>query len=196
MSVATTGLLLIVGSVLFWGGAFMPINAKLYSQPSAEKMLEVVQEDPTGWKISNMVYILGAIVTGVGIWGLGNSLGDTAITWRKMLGFYGFFLGLLLTIGFIAQRTMEPASYILSGGAKPIMLHLSMGVMTLATMGLGLFLRESAIASWVPLTFLILGVLFVVYHFMNKDMVPMFHYVPTLVLGIYLLAKGREILNP
>ena len=190
MSLATTGMQLLVGSLLFWGASFLPINQKLYSQESPQGMLEVTQTHAGGWRLSNSLFILGALITALGIWFLGGAVEFSGNDLWRFLGIYGFLAGVLLSVWFLGARMLSPESYILLDGSKPWLLHISMGVMTLAILGLGMFLRGTDLADWLGLTTLILGGLFVVFHIAMKDQVPMFHYLPTLILGVYLLVKN------
>lgn len=71
-----------------------------------------------------------------------------------------------------------------------ILLLTDMGVMTLAVLAYGLVFRKVGYPGWLTWGALVLGVVFIVYQIVFRDMVPMFHYIVTLALGIFLLSKA------
>jgi hypothetical protein len=60
-------MVIIFGSALFLGAAFLPISFRVSTKKSATRKLEAIRASPTAWSATQILFGLGALVTAVGV---------------------------------------------------------------------------------------------------------------------------------
>lgn len=57
---------ILVGSVFFLIAAFSPVS-RVFGEPLAENKLDIIMRSLNQWKVTQFLFVSGAIVTGIGI---------------------------------------------------------------------------------------------------------------------------------
>lgn len=118
------GVLLILGMITFWAGAFAPVPVD-YMAPVEEQFVSVA-DDPTMWLIANLLFVVGVGFTAAGLYVL-TRLFETRRA--RQLATAGVVLNLLGAIVFVANayyRVTLPGS-VTTGGEVPVLFEAAMG---------------------------------------------------------------------
>ncbi len=205
-----TGATMILGAVLFLIGAFMPlIDTKgnfIYSLQSRQ-WLRIIFDHQLLWQWANFLFLSGAIVTILGLIMLTGLLRDAGDWAFSQLGLITFAFGVVLWVIIVAFRqSIDPwsAQEMVRTSALPDFYV----PLTLWTHALGVIYTVLAFAAlaayggavllthmlprwigWITLVYSLAGlVLFASTH----DIPPLLHYLPSLVIGLFLLLRRQQ----
>jgi hypothetical protein len=189
--IVISGSVICLGSLLFLIAALSP-SSRVFGAPDPEKKLAIIYASPRGWRISQMLFGVGALVVALGVGILAHSL-------RWLTGSLLYLPAALLLAGAIAWgwhvylRYIDPESFV--HGELPGWHFVLYTLLTLAAFFLLGFelLRLLGVGTWLP--WLLMGgslVLFIVY-LVIKDLPPLLYYLLGIVLGISLILAGRGI---
>ncbi|WP_353807945.1 hypothetical protein [Agromyces sp. SYSU T00194] len=186
----SAALVMIAGSVLFLVAAFLPISARVYPRPPAER-LEAITAAPVAWTTSLVLFGAGALVTALGVVLLALDAGG------GLAGGLAWAAALVLLAGIVpwaielVQRASDPAGF--ADGLLPRWTFPAYAVLTLAgivLLGIVLLVGSyPAWAGWVVLGWV--GALIVLV-LAIADLPPFLFYVATVFIGVVLLVPGRE----
>jgi hypothetical protein len=205
-----TGTIMSLGAVLFFIGAFLPLTDtkgdSLYSLQS-QQWLRVIFDHQLLWQWANVLFISGAVVTILGLVMLTSLLRDAGDWAFSPLGLMAFALAVVLWVIIVAFRqSIDPWSA--QEIARTSVLPDFYVPLTLWTHALGVIYTVLAFAAlaayggavllthilprwigWITLVYSLAGlVLFASAH----DIPPFLHYLPSLVIGLFLLLSKEE----
>lgn len=186
------GIVLIAGSVLFIIAAFMPITIKVITAPDAEKRIEFIQNEQSGWLLVNILFGAGSVVAVIGLGLLGLHIQGTANSSIVKLAAYAApalaGLGGLFWVIIVYNRAVLPAPEIANNlGINAWMFPTYTLLTQVALMLVGWVLLQSGYPAWLGGGLLVLAVLSLVAFVVFKDMPPFVHYVLLLIVGIALV---------
>jgi hypothetical protein len=181
---STAGVLMIVGSALFFAGAAIAVP-RVFTEPDRAEKARLLAERPTAWRVGQPLYAVGALVAGlgVGVMELDDRAADTS--WLAIAG-------TLLVIGALAwslsvfRRGRRPREFAL--GELPGWPYFSYVWLTfagLALMGVGVL--AGGWASWIGWMVLGADALFILAFVSLRDIPPFVFYVVLTIAGIFVL---------
>jgi hypothetical protein len=181
-----SGVVTTVGSILFLVGAFLPISARVYPQPSPAKRLESITAAQGQWLTSQVLLALGATITVIGVALYAYHLRHETyvpLVWASVA-----FLtaGLIPWLWQVHLRAVDPSWF--AEGLYPMWPYLLYFIATevgLAIFGVALLSGpHPAWLGWVVIiTMLLLAILTVIF----RDMMPLAFYLITILAGVMLL---------
>ena len=175
------GVFVSVGSVLFLIAAFSPIS-KVYAESESARRLAIIQENPGGWRISQVLFGLGAVITAVAIGFWAVQIGE----WLAYLSFLAMLVGALLWSWLVYHRALAPEAF--AAGTLPYWPFVIYTILT--QLGLAIFgsvlimLLGSDLPGWVGWLNVVGSVLFFILYLVFKDMPPFVYYLLTLITGV------------
>jgi hypothetical protein len=199
------GLLLVLGTALFWAAAFMPIadekRRSVYMLPPREH-LATIRRLAGMWAWANVLFEAGAVVAVLGLALLTTLLsaaGDRGLSVVALAGFafgsvlwvvfVGFRLGFTPWVARETERTSEiPAIYfpLAQWGWHLFMVYTVLGFTSVGLYGAALLVTGllAAWIGWLAIGFSALGLVLLA---AMRDAPPLLHYFVPLVIGIALL---------
>jgi len=195
------GLVLAIGAVLFLIGAANPVLARAWVSPR-EPYLQIIAGHPTAWRVSNVLFLAGTVLTAAGMVELPLAAGidtDGARVLTSIAGFVvaiGAVLWIVSLIGRLAVTTHVASAFVGGSGdailvpAERWMGGLFGAFLLLAGLGLGAlgvgFIVAPALPTlgWVCVAF---GVIITGGYLVFGDVPPFVVYLPTGLLGLALL---------
>ncbi len=185
-----SGIMIILGSVLFLIAAFLPIS-RVFPEPSAVRKLEIIRDAPNAWLVTQIFFALGAMVTVIGIALVAYRFRDQSFTVLMQASVAVLLLGALLWIWHVYARTVDPAAFAEGAlPAWPLVLYFLLTPAGLAVFGVALL--RSALPQWVGWLMIGSMVLFLVLTVIVRDMAPLVYYVITLLTGVMLYGHNKE----
>lgn len=180
-----SGIMIILGSVLFLIAAFLPISIRVFPEPSAVRKLEIIRDAPNAWLVTQILFALGAMVTVIGIALVAYRFRDQSFTVLMQASMAVLLLGALLWIWHVYARAVDPAAFAEGSlPAWPLVLYFLLTPTGLAVFGVALL--RSALPQWVGWLMIGSMVLFFVLTVIFRDMVPLVYYLITLLTGVML----------
>jgi hypothetical protein len=172
------------GSILFLIAAFSPVS-RVFGEPLAENKLKIITESLNQWKVTQFLFVIGAIVTGLGI-------GLTGILFRNHSPSIIIYVSaaLLLTGAIfwswhVYLRAVDPLSF--TEGAIPAWLFIIYTFLTQAGLIIfGVALLRMGFAEWSGWLMIGSMALFFLLTIIFKDMPPLVYYIITLVTGVMM----------
>jgi len=204
-----TGALLILAFISFAIGATLPLigargNTGIYNLPMRE-YLAAVADNAIAWRWANIFMGAAAVILAAGLMMLTTVLEEVDERMLSRLGLVGVLLAALLWVIFSAFRasiTISAAQEMAATGTVPpyyeplaqwgfalFSAYAVAGFLALASYG-GSLLRTDLLPAWVGWGTIIFSVGLLVLLLVTGDTLPAFHYVPPLLIGIFLLVRG------
>lgn len=183
-----SGIITLVGSILFLVAAFSPIS-RVYGLRDAEEKLSMIINARRAWGVSQVLFSLGAIVTALGVAFAAYALKDRPQAPLLFTAAAFLAIGASAWVWHTYLRTIDPQAFV--NGSLPGW-HFSL--YTLLTMGAflltGVALLRMGFSLWAGWILVGGALLFFVLYLIFKDMPPFVHYLLGLVLGFILLRGG------
>lgn len=204
-----TGIVLIAAAILFGIGASLPVfgekgNFNIYTLP-VRAQLQAIARNPSAWSWGNI--FMG---TAFGVLLAGLSLLTTILEGAKepvfsRLGLVGVLLAAGLWVIFSAFRGVvggwAAQEFAATGVVPPFyeplakfasvlfFTYAAIGFLALASYG-GSLLQVGLVPAWAGWATLLFSMAMLIVLLIMGDNLPLFHYVPPLLIGILLLAHG------
>jgi len=182
--ILVTGIFLILGTVLTYGGfgSFPPI---IYTGKNMQEKLNLLAAQPRRWTLSQYLVIFGGLVSVAGTILLVFLFRGSQGFLPAIIGTAGFFLGHVFWIWIVILRIVKPKRQVT--GEFPGWLFPSFSFLAqlgMAGLGVAFWLQGHlvlgiGIFSWAALIFLLF--------LKSKGMPPFVYYLATLVIGVALL---------
>lgn len=207
-----TGLLLILAFVSFAIGGTLPVvgekgNMGIFTLPVREHLLAVA-DNALVWRWANIFMGAAAVILLVGLTMLTTILEGSSERILSRLGLAGFLLAAALWVIFSAFRatvTIRAAQEMTSTdttGAVPayyeplaqwgfalFYVYAVVGFLALAAYG-GSLLQVGLLPAWVGWATIVFSILILIQLLITGDTLPAFHYLPPLLIGIFLVLHG------
>ena len=206
------GLLLIAAFISFAIGATLPIvgekgNMGIFTLPVREHLLAVA-DNPAAWRWANIFMGAAAVILLAGLTMLTTILEGANERMLSRLGLVGFLLAAALWVIFSAYRatvTITAAQEMSSTGTtgavpayyEPVAqwgfalfyVYAVVGFLALAAYG-GSLLQADLLPAWVGWATIVISILALIQLLVTGDTLPAFHYMPPLLIGIFLMFRG------
>ena len=187
------GILLIVGCIVFFVGAFTPLTYQMVTADPQTRE-ELMQSNASGWLVINLLFGIGSITIAIGLVLFAlqvQSLNLSAVV--KAVSFLGPLLAVVGTVLWVIisyNRVALPPeqtsdSLLVNGWIFPAFTIL----MQAALIGTGFALVQASYPQWLGWGMVTLGGLSILSYVVLKDMPPFAHYVPFLIMGITLVVR-------
>jgi hypothetical protein len=183
------GVVLIVGSILFFLAAFSPISSRVFPEPDAAKRLQVIIEGRRAWTVAQTLFALGSIVAAIGIGLASYHFRSTPNSATAVLGSAAIVIGAGLWCWHVHLRTLDPQAF--AEGSLPAWHFIAYTVLTQAGLAaFGVYLLRTGLQSWVGWAVIGGSALFFVAYLVFKDMPPFVYYILTLLIGVMIYRGG------
>lgn len=180
-----SGIMIILGSVLFLIAAFLPISSRVFPEPSAVRKLEIIRDAPNAWLVTQICFALGALVTVIGLALVAYRFRDQSFALLMQGGVAVLLLGALLWIWHVYARTVDPAAFAEGAlPAWPLVLYFLLTPTGLAVFGVALL--RSALPQWVGWLMITSMALFLLLTVIFRDIPPFVYCAITLLTGVML----------
>jgi hypothetical protein len=190
-SLRLTGILLIVGAILFFSASFMPLSMAVYAESSAEQRLAAIEAAGIVWSIQHLLFATGilATVAGVGL-AVAHFHRRSPSAWLY-LGLLAFGASALVAVPWLYLRGTDPQGW--TAGQHPIWLFMAYTYLTQGGLLFwGMAWLGSGLPRW-PGWLLIGGAAFLfIITIITGDMPPFVYYLLTLVAGVALYRRGLK----
>ena len=205
------GALLVLGAVVFWIGAFMPLfdstGQIVWLLPLSEQ-LAVIGALTDLWQWAHTLFAVGAVITLLGIVALGPALEDTrgrllarlvatiyllsAVCWLVLVAFRSQ-VGVWASQEVVRTGVM-PAFYEgLSSGLQALfMTYTVLAIVALALIGAAL-VQARFPAVWIGWFTIVYSLAELAMLVVTRDLAPLFNFVPPFVLGVSLFFKYARV---
>jgi hypothetical protein len=184
---STSGVVLLGGSILFLVAAFTPVS-RVFAERSPEARIKVLQDHPTAWKVSQILFGLGASSTAIGL-----ALAAVYL-WTRGAGFWVFAGAALALLGALPWdwhvwlRAIKPAEF--AQGLLPSWLFPTYTLITQAALVLfGIGLLQAGYPAWLGWASIIYPLLLFTAYLAFRDMPPFTYYLLTLLVGIVMIGR-------
>ena len=199
------GLVLTIGALLFLIGAANPVLIRAWTSPR-ELYLQIVAGHPTAWRITNVLFLAGTVLTAAGMVELPKTAGVDADGARILISIaslgvaMGAMLWIISLVGRLAVTTHVASAFVAgSGEATPVPVERLMGglfgaFIVLAGLGLGalgvgfIVAPVLPILGWVCVAF---GLIITGGYLVLGDVPPFVVYLATGLVGLGLLVGWR-----
>jgi hypothetical protein len=203
------GILLILSGVSFAIGAASPIfgekgNSSIYTLP-VRAQLQAIANNTTAWRLANVFMGIAIILLVAGLWMLTAMLVQASERVFSRLGLVTMLVAAVLWVIFSLYRgivTVQAAQEMSATGATPatyeslapwgfrlFYVYAVLAFLALAAYGVSL-LQVALLPAWVGWATLIYSPVLLILLFIMGDTLPLFHYLPALLIGILLLIAG------
>ena len=191
------GAAIILGSVLFLVGFFLPMAGSVFTATSAAEKLEIITESAGAWTASQVLLGLGAVVTLVGVALLAFDARDRSVAVLLWTGTVILMVGAGFWVWYVYARAADPAAFANSAlPAWTIPVAFALTEVGLAIFGVALIVGPYP--SWVGWVVVVSMVLLLVLTLAFGDLPEFFVYVVTLLAGVGLLLskEGPHVDRP
>ena len=181
----TAGIVIIIGSILFFF-ATIPLG-QVFREPSSQKRLELIEDNPTRWLVSQVSFSIGALVAAVGFVLFSLHIGAGQSRWLTYLAASSFLVGAILWSIYVYLRTVNPEVYMAAGAIS--WTGLAYFVLTeLAIFLYGIVFLRSDYPNWLGYLTIGFAAIFLIAAMISRAvLIPLFFYILTLVVGIRIL---------
>ena len=204
-----TGVLLIVSGILFGIGASLPVfgekgNFNIFTLPVREQ-LQAIANNPSAWRWGNIFTGTAFVVLLAGLSLLTTILEGAKEQVFSRLGLVGLLLAAGLWVIFSAFRGVVggwAAQEFAATGVVPtfyeplakfafalFFIYAAIGFLALSSYG-GSLLQTALLPAWAGWATLVFSIAMLILLLIMGDNLPLFHYVPPLLIGILLLGHG------
>lgn len=179
-----TGIVIVIGSILFLIAAFMPITTVFV----IKRDVAIVQSRLVEWVASLILFGSGGVITVVGMGLLTLHLrGIHQGAGASSLGFAAMAVGVVCWSVIVYLRYSLPLEIVFK---EPVFggWFVAYTLLTqIALVGYGVALSQAGFPRWLGFSTIGLAAASVIAYLVFKDMPPLAHYVITLVIGVALL---------
>jgi hypothetical protein len=189
MNTKLTGIILILGSLLFIIAAFSPITIAVVTEADIGKRADTLAEGQAAWFLVNLLFAVGSLITAFGLWLFAFQVSLSrrlkVLSYLSALCFaIATILWLYICVYRVSYSTEEVASnLIVNSLAFSAYTLLSQGALIL----LGFILLQSDYPRWLGRGILLLACLSLLAYLVFKDMPPFAYYVLLFLTGFGLL---------
>jgi len=183
-----SGLLLVIGSLVFLVAAFMPISS-VYAERDVQAQIARVEGERVAWVVSHIVFALGGALAAVGLSLLTFSLARTSASIPALVGLAAIVVSTLCWVGIEYLRiTLLPAIVFQDQtlGWPFVVYTLSMQA---ALIAYGYGLLQTDYPRWMGLVGVIAGAMLFGTYVIFKDVPPFAYYLILLAIGIGTLVQ-------
>jgi hypothetical protein len=195
-----TGIILILGAVLFIIAAFSPITIAVVTETDLTRRTQALAEGQIAWLLVNLLFGAGSLVATIGlglfIFQLQTRLADRIFRILSYLSALSFALATMIWLYICFFRLSFPAeevanNLIVNGFGFAAYTLLSQSAFIL----LGIALLQTDYPRWLSRSILLLASLSVLAYLIFKDMPPFAHYVLVLLTGTVTLRWKQKVGN-
>lgn len=184
-----SGIILLIGSVLFIFAAFMPISS-VFPEPVIEKKLEIINATPDSWKLAQVFFGLGAVVAATGFFVAYLFLRGKNANAASLTAFLLALIGALLWACHTYLRAMDPEAFV-RGSLQLGWLAGAYFVLTSAALlSFGIALIQARYPRWLGWTNIGAAIVFALELIVTGDMIPLLYYVITAITAIRFIVEG------
>ena len=181
-----SGIVLLVGSLLFLIAAFLPISW-VFAEHAPEKELEMIDAGLAAWKLAQILFGSGAIVAAVGMFFTFLHLHDGKAYTSSLAMFLLAFLGALLWTWHVYLRSVYPDAFI-HGLLHPRWLAGGYFILTIAALVLfGVALLQAGYPRWVGWMNIGASTFFALVLIVFRDLPPFVYYVDIGITAVVLI---------
>ena len=201
----TAAIALIVGSIMFLGSIFSPAISQQFQATSPEEIVALIENDRTGWVLTQMLFVAGPIIAGAGTLLLARHLGalteNSTVRWIALAGGIFVFIAALGMLYQFYQLVTYPAEQIaaqvMSGEAGGDINRLLFGIYTVLTlsglMAIGYALLLTGYSRLLAFFVMVVMALALIGFFVMGDSLPLFQYSVMFIMGLALLfGRARD----
>ena len=184
------GITMIVGFVLVMIASLIAPN-EVYSAPDSQTRLEIIAQNRSRWQATNLIWVVGSLVTAVGLLFLTLVLERQQSPWIPYIATATFAIGSVAWAIYLYQRIGDPADNLYT--TPPPLLSMVFAWATIAGLALyGVAFLQGSYPNWLGYTLLVaMGLLVVglVFFFdrVYASFPPQFFNLLTLIMGIVAL---------
>ena len=182
-------LLMVLGSIIFLVGALSPISLKVFSTPDAGKRLATIRAGRRAWRIDQVWYALGPIVTALGIGLVAYRFRSSPATLPAYMSFATMAIAAVPWTWTVYRRAVDPEAF--TEGSLPAWPFAAYTVLTqVGLAALGTVLLRTAVPTWVSWMLIAASATLFALYLARRDMPPFIYYVLTLIAGVMLYVGG------
>ena len=190
-----TGILLIIGSVIFLVSVFNPYMFRFFDNPDdPQAQISAIADYRVGWTIANIGTAVGSVIIAIGMFMLMRLIRDFSNqSWHTQLSNWSTILmGIAATVWVIVTytRIVPPAEQVVMDTQLSWAFDVYTLLILISIVMMGVVLFQSRYLRWVGLVVAVLEVLTVMMF------LPLTHYVMTLVIGIAMLLSKPTPTDP
>jgi hypothetical protein len=182
--VSAAGVLLLVGSGVFFAGASFGVP-RVFTEPDPARRLQMLEEHLTAWRLAQPLYAIGPLLAGVGVGFLAGSTGGSArvVLALACAALVGGALSWSWSTARRGARHQEFAMGTLPGW--PFATYVWLTLAGLSAVGVGLLLAD--LPAWTGWLTLGADLLFALAYLRFRDIPPFVFYLLLVPIGIALL---------
>ncbi len=183
-----SGYLIMAGSIIFAIAAFMPVSL-VYTKKTAEEKLTVIQANETTWRITQVMFGLGAVIVVFGFGYAAYLFRATRSSLAFWIGVLALSLGALAWLGIVYLRSTQPQGFI--EGTMPRWPFQAYSFLTqtgLLLLGVGVL--GSYLQPWLGYVLIGGAVLFFGLYVYFKDLPPLAYYILFFLAGFMIVQAG------
>lgn len=190
---------LIAGSIMFLGSIFSPAISQQFQATSPEEIVALIENDRTGWVLTQMLFVAGPIIAGAGTLLLARHLGtlteNSTVRGIALAGGVVVFIAALGMLYQFYQLVTYPAEQIaaqvMAGQAGGDLNQLLFGIYTVLTLSgliaIGYALLLTGYSRLLALFVMVVMALALIGFFVMGDSLPLFQYLVMTIMGLALL---------
>lgn len=182
--VKVSGIVTLVGSVIFLIAAFLPIS-RVYGLP-AQGRLKVITDALPAWRTSHVLFSAGAVIAAIGVAIAALALRDRPSALALFAAAALLLVGAAAWSWHIALRANDPAAWV--SGSLP---GWHFALYTLLTMAafllIGIACLQMGLTPWVGWLLIAGSILLFILYVIFKDMPPFAHYLLGVALAVALI---------
>jgi hypothetical protein len=183
-----SGIVTIVGSIIFLVAAFVPISS-VYALPTAESKLKLITDSLEAWRFSQVLFSAGVIITAVGIAVAAFALKDRPSAPFVVIAAVLLIVGAAAWSWSVYLRATDPAAF--ANGTMPGWHFVLYSLLTMAAFLLiGIACLQLGLPAWAGWVLIVGSILFFVLYIIFKDMPPFVYYLMGVALGVALISAG------
>jgi len=181
------GLVICIGASIFLAAAFAPMS-RVFAARSPDEKLAIINRSLGFWRLFQVLFALGALITALGVGLLGFSQ-YWRFTVQQFLPAVLMLIGAVPWCAHVYLRAVDPQAFAL--GALPAWHFKVYTLLTLAGFfWLGIELQHLLDGAWQGFFLMGASMLIFILYQQFKDMPPFVYYLLALVLGVSILMNA------
>jgi len=184
-SLKTIAFIIGIGSLLFLVAAFLPYS-KVFVEHDPEKRMAIITEMKRMWNIANIFFILGAIITVIGLTLFLFGFKEIVSTRLSYLNIILFIVGAALWSWVITERIISPEKFA-NGTNTPYLFVIYSILMQVGLFLFGFLLLKTNLVNWVSWMLMLGSSTIFILMIIFKDMPPFVYYLLTLTLAVVMI---------
>lgn len=189
-----SGIILLIGSVLFIMAAFMPISS-VFTEPVPEKRLAIINAAPDSWRLAQVFFGSGAVVAAIGLFVAYLFLRGKHASAASLIAFLLALIGALLWGWHTYLRAMDPEAFA-RGSLQLRWLAGAYFILTPAALfAFGIAIRRARYTRWLGWLNIGAAIVFILELIVSGDMIPLLYYVITAITAIVFIMEGEWHVN-